>query len=144
MTNLRHIIISVLLVSLFIVSLVIFSVQFQTENGTNVSLLSNSPIANASKILNSTLYIQQGNATQMQQALAGESATPILTALGFFFKSILSAGNTIMSFTILFFGSILTLGSQVLGIPPIVSGVLTTILLLTLILAAWRVYRAGE
>lgn len=142
--NFKSIVIGSLLTGLFIVALILFSVQFSIDNNTSTSLMNYEPINRSLVSINSTLSSSQSTAENASHSLQEESATPILTALGFFFRSILNAGNVFMNVVIGLFGSIFSLAGETLGIPGIVIGVLTAIVLVMLILSAWRVYRAGE
>jgi len=142
--NFRSLIITSLLIGLAVIALFTFSTNFTTDNNTNISLFSDTRINNSFSNLNSELSSVESTADSQREAFEKEGQNPIISALGFVFSSIVSAGTTFMNVGIGLFTSIFTLGSETVFGSTLVSGVLMAILIFTIVFAIWRVIRAGE
>ena len=141
----KNIIISFILMSVFAVALIFASVSFSASNGSSHSLVEDSVIGNASSSLSIYLNNSQNTAEAQAESLKKESSqNPVLTTLGFFFRSILNAGTTYIESIYLVSRVIFSTISNTLMINPMVTGAVTAILLVILVLGAWRLYRVGE
>lgn len=139
----KTLIIGALLTGLFAFAIITFMVQLHIENNTNTSLLDNPSLNKAFGNISYQLNESQSKAETQRQAFAKESSNPVLTTIGFVFTSIINAGQLFISMTIGMFNAIFTAGSEILGIPPIVVGVIFSILLIVAIFALWSVIKAG-
>jgi hypothetical protein len=73
-----------------------------------------------------------------------ETTKPGITALGFYFTSIIDAGTTFFSMAFgLFFASI-NIAQVSLGVPPIITAGIEIILTVLVILGVWSMLRAGR
>ena len=133
-----------MIISLFIVSLVYFSSQFSRDNSIKDYVSSNPAISKTFSNLSKELNESSAKADTQKRALEKESSNPIITQLGFVFNSILSLGSLIMNTVLSLFTSFFTLVQENLGISPIVTGTLLAIAIFTVVLLAWRNWRAGE
>lgn len=142
--NFRSLIISSLLIGLVLVSLVSFNIYFSQENEINSSLANDDSINRAFGNITKQLNDSRGTAEEKKEAVIFESSHPILTFVGFAFMSILDAGGVFIGTTVLMFNVIFEMIIETLDISPVVTGTLFAILLITLILSVWRVFRSGE
>lgn len=141
----RAIIVTALIIGLGFFALVAFSGQFSMENNTNTSIYNSPGISSISGDIGTQLNQSTTKSQAQQQALMEESGrTPVLTTLGFYLNSILTAGNAFMTMGVGMFTSVFNLANVYLGISPIFTGTLLSILLIVIVLAAWSLYRAGR
>ena len=100
----KNIVINSVLIGIVIISLLAFSGQFAIEQSTNQSIMSENKL----QVLNSSIYSQLEDSTTTAnnslQAYQDETKNPVLTALGFYFRSIIDAGTTFFTITTSIFG----------------------------------------
>lgn len=154
--DIKTIIVSFLIFALFGISLISFGVNFGTENEADVLITdNNSAINTIYEGINDTIFDYKGVGLQEQanssfSSFNSDSETSgILGTISDFFintllgvgKAIMGIGNTIFSVT---FSPILS----ALGIPQpiasIIGIIISTIMLFTMVLLAWRLYRTGQ
>ena len=140
----KNIIVNSILIAVVIISLIAFSGQFSSEHSTNQSIVSEGKL----QVLNSSLYGEiQNSTTSINQSLQdyqSETKNPVLTALGFYFRSIIDAGTTFFTITFSVFGYIPSIVQDYTSIPPIVTGSFLIILTILVLLGIWSVLRAGR
>jgi len=140
----KEIIIGFILISICMFSILTFISLFSSDTdssnivNTNPSL--NRTFGNISKQMEDT----QKRAEESSSSFAKEGSHPILTVVGFVFQSLLDLGTVLSNSIVGFFYIYTNFFKENLGISPIIIGALTSILLIVLILALWRVYRIGE
>ncbi len=139
----KVIIIGALIIGLFSFALISFMVQINLGNTTNTSLLDNPSIEKAFGNISHQLNKSQERTETQREAFARESSNPILTTIGFIFTSIINAGQLFISMSIGMFNTIFIATAELLGIHPIVIGVIFAILLITAIFSLWKVIKAG-
>lgn len=140
----KNITINTLLIGLFIVGFITFIIQFQEETGTETRIIDNPAISKAFGNISKELNESSANAEAQRQTMIDESSNPVLS-LGFFvIRSILNAGAVFMNLIVGIFGYISVLMLETLGIPPIVLGTLSAILIITIVLAVWKLWKVGE
>lgn len=142
--SIKEITISLLIIGLFTVSLIGLIINFSRDNSTANDIMKNPAINKSFGGISERLNESSSDAEEQRQSLEKESSASIITAFEFAFRSILNAGTVFIKMTIGTFNIILIAVQETLQIPPIVTGTLLTILTITVILAAWRLYRAGE
>jgi len=140
----KNIVINSVLIGIVIISLLAFSGQFAIEQSTNQSIMSENKL----QVLNSSIYSQLEDSTTTAnnslQAYQDETKNPVLTALGFYFRSIIDAGTTFFTITTSIFGYIPTIVQDYTAIPPIVTGSFMIILTILILLGIWSTLRAGR
>ena len=130
------------IVGLFIVAFLTFAFTIEQDNGV-VNGLSNNSILNKSVVnLTGTFSSLESKANSENEGQDVES--PLESSGSLVFFSIISAGKTIKSIIIGVFNAIIIIPASILGISSIVTGLFGSILILTLVLLAWRLYKAGE
>lgn len=140
----KSIVINSLILGLFIVSLFMFSAQFALEQNTNQTIASSESLSRLNTSLQSKLNTAETNVNSSQNSYVQETSNPTVTALGFYFRSIIDAGTTYFSIAIGMFNTITLPIQENLGVPPIVSGTILTIVIILVILGVWSVLRAGR
>lgn len=140
----RSLAFNAIVIGAFMIGLFYFAVNFSIENNTNTSLSDNAYIGSYIEDISAKINETQNTTDSMRIALNRESSNPVLSALGFIFKSILSTGEQFGNFIIPLLQSSFILIQEGLGIPSIFLGIITSLILITIVLSLWRVYRAGE
>jgi len=140
----KDMVIGGIMIMLIVFCLFMVSITFSTSNNTTDPISSNPRLA---KAFNSTMYyINQTEKTAVNnsQALTEESSNPTVTLLGFVFTSILSTGKLFKDVAVNIFNMIFTLLVEEWGINKYILSTISAVIVLTLVLGAWRMYRAGE
>lgn len=132
--------INFLLAGLFIIALIGFGVGIAHNYGETDSLMK------SDKIDFSRLESQVNQTSQDAQSWgnAFRSDNLFVSAGAIVLFSIWGIGKLIWTSVIALFTIFSDGATAVLGIPPIVTGVLTAILIISLIFALWRLIKAGE
>jgi hypothetical protein len=142
MSGIRTIATSMALVALFFFCMLAFAVQTQTNNPTNSSL-STDPNFNAtyqsiSGAVASTSTVANATSSTFN------SENPVISFGQIVMLSIVGVYKLITSTVISAFNIIAGISMTYLGIPPVVIGVIGGILVITLTLLAWRLWRWGQ
>lgn len=138
----KGLIITALLVGLFIFAVISFGIQLAENNNANMSILNNPSINKSFASITSELEEAEDTAESGRVGLW--SGIPILEEVGIVLDSIVSVGQVFSGMVIGVFGITFELITTTLGIPPIVLGVITAIILISIVLLAWSVFKAGK
>lgn len=130
------------LIGLFVFATLSFAITLQEDNSVTDTILNNSQINRTFERLQSNLT-SVGNETQ-QQRQNFESEIPERGFGSLLIFSIVSVGQKFTATIIGTYNILIVLPASIIGVPTEVIGVLGSILLVTLILLAWRVYRVGS
>jgi len=133
--------ITFVLLSIFIVALINFSVQFANDTGSNNSIIDHPSIS----ILNSTVTANLSGAQGLAQGQRNnvEKDTPII-AFDFLLSSIVGTWRIFNSVTFNIINVIADVSHNVLGVPPIVIGGVLSIMLITVIYLGWKMIKTGQ
>jgi len=129
------------LIGLFVYAGISFIVTTQRENNVDLTILDNEIINRTYRNLEIDLS-EAGTEVQGQRETF-ESEIPERGFGSLIIFGIVSVAQKFMGMIISIYNIFIVLPSAILGIPKIVTSVLSAILLVTLILLAWKVYRAG-
>jgi len=130
-----------MLIALVVFGLFAFSSFFQEENKVENKFMENSLMSSTYASLNSSL---SGLSEQSQaQKTLFESENPTSGFGTILLFSIVSTGKIFNGMVIGLFNTLIRLPVTVLGVDPIVISVLSTILILTIIIGLWIVYKLG-
>lgn len=129
------------LIGLFVYAAISFIVVTQRENNVDLTILDNEIINRTYRNLEIDLS-EVGTEVQGQRETF-ESEIPERGFGSLIIFGIVSVAQKFMGMIISIYNIFIVLPSAILGIPKIVTSVLSAILLVTLILLAWKVYRAG-
>lgn len=155
MDGIRHIITGLLVFSLFVITFISFGVNFAEENNANQTIIDdNSPLKTIYENVDSTLkdYDDQGIQQSANDSFGSfyeeeETSGIIGSITDFFIRSILGVGKTIAGIANTIFEVTLNPLLKTLGIQSeiarVIGIVLSTIMMFTLILLAWKLYRLG-
>jgi len=138
----RKLIVGFLLASLFAFCLIQFGFDIAKNNETNQSILDNSLMNSTYLNLEDDLSNLKDNAQKQRTAFEEEKTS--LAAGYFILGTILGAAKIFMGIIMTFLNILFLPLSSIIGIPPVVLGVLTAILIVSLIFMAWRALKAGE
>lgn len=153
--DLKDIMVGFLVFGIFIIALISFGVNFANENDAETLVTdNNSPIQTIYSGVNSTIYNYDGNNIQEKANDSfggfhdeGDTTGILGTITDFFISSLLAVGKTITGISNAIFNVTLAPLLKALGIQPgiarIIGIVVSTIMLFTLILLAWKLYRLG-
>lgn len=135
--------VSWVLLGLFVVSMIAFTIGIQEKNGLE-STIGNDSIINSSYV-SLTNTLSESTDTANSSKTAFESDIEPQTSFGdLVFVSILGVGKTITGMIIGVYNILFVLPTTKLGIPKLITNVLSTLIIMTLVLMAWRVYRSGD
>jgi len=142
MVEFRNIVITGLLIGLFAFALMNISISLTNENDVNNSLLENEAINRSFGYLESNLSSTQDKSETSKTGF--ESENPTVGTDSFLFSSIISAGKVFTGMWRGVYDVTFSLFTETLGISPIVIGVITSILIITITLLAWSLYKSGR
>lgn len=137
-----NLVIGIILVGLFFFSLTAFAVQTQTNNPTNSSLQNDAVFNSTYNSIQSSLITTSGTANTTKNVLETDTPTAGFGSLIFF--SIVGIGKLLSGTTIGMYNIIEGAAYHYIGISPIILGAISAILLITIVLAAYRLYKVGE
>lgn len=126
---------------LFIVSILAFAITSQTNNNVSNGF-SDDPVINGTYFSLKTTLGGLSNQSQAQKSLF-ESENPTIGFGTILLFSIVSAGKVFNGMIIAIFNTLISLPVTVLGIDPIVISVISTMLILSIIIGLWIVYKLG-
>ena len=142
--NFKSMIVSILLVGICIISIISFIISFEQENAVNDTIMKYSSINTTYVTVSSELSKSSSDANTTMEGFVGEGKNPIIAGVELVFSSILSAGTVFMKSTITFFNIMTGPASEILHISPMIIGTILAIVIITLMLLAWRLYKVGE
>jgi len=138
----RHLLVNFIMIGIFAFALIGWSIFVQMDNSGNSSLMENQLINSTFVDLGTELSSTQSQAEGQRESQEQENPTASSGDLILF--TITKAGKV-------FTGTIraiydITIGgaSKVIGIPPIIMAGFTSILLVSIILLAWSLYKQGR
>ncbi len=129
------------LIGVFVFASISFIVKTQTDNSVTRTILEDGIINRTYVDLESNLNSTREQVQTQKDSFESENPERGFGSLIIF--SIVGVGKTFAGMTLGVYNIFIVLPSEVLGIPRIVVGVFTAILVVSLILLVWRVYRSG-
>lgn len=141
MVKFYELFVSFLILALLIVSLMAFSILMQEDNDVSEQFIENPVINDTYSNLRSDL-ISFKDESQTQKALF-ESENPTAGFGTILLFSIVSAGKVFNGMIIALFNSLIKLPVVILGLDPVVVSVLSAILILSIIIGLWIIYKLG-
>lgn len=142
MSGFKEFIIATLLIGVCIFAMLGFVVTFQVNNHANGTIMDNPTINRTYSNLYTNLASSQGTAESQRTGF--EKEVPTVGTDSFLFSSIIGAVKTFTSTIANVFSIIFVYLGSVLGISPVVIGVFVAIIIISVILLAWRVAKVGE
>lgn len=141
MANFQELFFSFMLVALIVFGFFAFTIIVQDDNNAQDKLVDNSLINSTYTNLRSDL---EGFQTQSQaQKLLFEREQPTLGFGTLLFYSVISAGKVFNGMIGVVFNSVIKLPVVVLGLDPVLVSVISTLLVLSIIVGLWIIYKIG-
>ncbi len=137
----RQTFITFALIGIFIFAGIAFIVQTQTDNSVNGTILDNDIIFTVYNRTNLTLLEFRDNSSEQKGNFESEFPERGFGSLIIF--AIVGVGNVFTGMILGVYNIFIILPARVLNISPVVIGTLTSILIVSLVLLVWRVYRTG-
>ncbi len=141
-TSFRQVFITFSIISLFVFATISFVVSFQTENNVSSSILENELINRTFVSLNDDISDQETDSNSSKNSFESEIPAPGFGSLIIF--AIVGVAQTFTSIITTTYNVIIVLPISLLGIPNQIASILGSILMMSLIFLAWRVYRVGS
>ncbi len=141
-TSFREVFIMFSLISLMVFATISFVVTLQTDNDAPSSLLENQLINNTFISLSDNISQQSVSTNTSKTAFDSDIPAPGFGSLIIF--AIVGVAQGFTSTITTTYNIIIILPLGLLGIPSQVANILVSILMMTLILLAWRLYRVGS
>lgn len=139
--GMKDMIIGVILTGLFAVGLISFGIFFAVEQGSTNSIADDEFITQFNETLQSNLGDVKGTAENQRESLGSQEAQG--GDEGFSLTSIVPIALNFITLMFGTFGILTGALEQILGIPSIVINVIFGGLVITMLLLAWRVIKAG-
>lgn len=130
------------LIGLLVFATLSFIIVLQQENDVTDTILGNTVINNTFSTLQENLTSSESETQTQRESFESEIPERGFGSLLIF--SIVSVGQRFTAIVISTYNILIVLPASILGIPEIVLNVLSSILIVTLILLVWRVYRVGS
>ena len=141
MVNFLELFVKFMFIGLIVLSLFSFIFLFQSENNVSDQFADNELINSTFNDLKTNLEVLEGE-TQTQKDLF-ETEDPKLGLGSLILKSIVSSGKTFNSMIVGVFNIIFTLPVVFLGLDPVISSIIMTVLGIIIIFTLWTVYKLG-
>lgn len=142
MGSFKNVFISFVLVAVITLSLITFSVNVATNNDADATILENQQINSTFSGLEEDLRDLETTSQDQRENFEDDSIT---SGLGFLvFQTIISGGRVFTGIIIGFFNILGTPLASIIGVPTAILGAFTSILVVSLILLAWRLYKRGD
>lgn len=141
MANFYNMFFNFMLVGLVMLGIFAFAITFQEENSVDDKITQNSLINSTFTDLQTSLG-GLSNKSQTQKNVF-EREVPAIAFGGVLLFSIVSSGKVFNSMVVGVWNLFIKLPAVVLGVDPIVISVLGAVLILTIIIGLWQLYKVG-
>lgn len=141
MVKFKELVINFAIVSIIVFALFQFILISQTENEAEDPLTNQQKFNSSINSLGINIESSTKSASEKYDVFNSEDPKPGFGSIVLF--GIVSAGKTFSSIVFGTFGAIIKLPLAVLGIPEAVAKLITTILIITLIIGVWLLYKMG-
>jgi len=132
---------SFLMIALIVFGILSFGIQFQSENNVEDPFVENQLINETYGTLQTDLN-SYGSESQLQKSLF-ESDEPLAGFGSILLFSILSAGKVFNGMVVGTFNTLIKLPIVILGVDPVIVSVLGTLLIFSIIMGLWILYKLG-
>ncbi len=132
---------SFLMIALLVFGILSFGIQFQSENNVEDPFVENQLINETYGTLQTDLN-SYGSESQLQKSLF-ESDEPLAGFGSILLFSILSAGKVFNGMVVGTFNTLIKLPIVILGVDPVIVSVLGTLLIFSIIMGLWILYKLG-
>ena len=133
--------INFMLIGLVVVSLLAFGLLFQDDNNVDNPFMDNALMSNSYGNLTNNLQGLESTAQTQKDLFESENPTSGFGTILLF--SIVSAGKVFNGMIVGVFNTLIKLPVVFLGLDPLIVSVLSTMLILSIIIGLWVVYKLG-
>lgn len=130
-----------MLIGLVVLSMFAFGVFFQQENNVDTPFIENTLMNNTYHSLYTDLNSLRDESQAQKTLFESENPTSGFGTILLF--SIVSSGKVFNGMIVGVFNTLIKLPVVILGIDPVIVSVLSTLLILTIIIGLWVVYKLG-
>ena len=130
-----------MLIGLVVLSMFAFGVFFQQENSVDTPFIENTLMNNTYHSLYTNLNSLRDESQAQKTLFESENPTGGFGTILLF--SIVSSGKVFNGMVVGIFNTLIKLPVVILGIDPVIVSVLSTLLILTIIIGLWIVYKLG-
>jgi len=130
-----------MLIGLVVLSMFAFGVFFQQENNVDTPFIENTLMNNTYHSLYTNLNSLRDESQAQKTLFESENPTGGFGTILLF--SIVSSGKVFNGMVVGIFNTLIKLPVVILGIDPVIVSVLSTLLILTIIIGLWIVYKLG-
>jgi len=130
-----------MLIGLVVLSMFAFGVFFQQENSVDTPFIENTLMNNTYHSLYTNLNSLRDESQAQKTLFESENPTGGFGTILLF--SIVSSGKVFNGMVVGTFNTLIKLPVVILGIDPVIVSVLSTLLILTIIIGLWIVYKLG-
>ncbi len=141
MAKFYELFVNFMLVGLVVLSLFAFSVFFQQENNVEDPFIQNTLMNNTYNNLYDSLNNLREESQAQKTLFESENPTGGFGTILLF--SIVSSGKVFNGMVVGVFNTLIKLPVVILGIDPVIVSVLSTILIITIIVGLWIIYKLG-
>lgn len=141
MVKFENLFVNYALAGLLVLSIFFFSITLQIDNNADEILTENTLINDSFGQLQTDLGGMRDSAQTQKELFEEEKPTTGFGSLILF--SIVSSGKVFTGMTIGTFNVLIKLPMVLFGVDPIISSVLSTILIMVIILGLWYLYKLG-
>lgn len=142
MADFMKIFISFMLLGIILFGIFSFTATIQDQNAVERKVEDNSLINNTFNDFNANVSTLRDRSAELKKTFESENPT---TGFGsILFLSIVSVGKSVTNMIMGIFNTITVLPGSVLGVDPVILGILTTILVISLIIGIWIIYKLGS
>jgi len=142
MASFRELFITFSIISLFVFATISFVVTFQDENDSPNTILENELINRTFRNIGTDITNQETDSNSSKEAFESEIPERGFGSLIIF--SIVGVAQSFISIITTTYNAVIVLPITLLGVPAQVAKILGSILMMSLIFLAWRVYRVGS
>ncbi len=137
----RELFVTFALIGIFVFAGIAFIVKVQTDNDVGDTILKNEFINRT--YINLETKLNDSRLQTQTQKQSFESEVPERGFGSLIIFAIIGVGQSFTGVVMGIYNVLIVLPAEVLNIPRVVIGVLTSIIIVSLVLLIWRVYRAG-
>lgn len=140
--GMKALLITVILAGLFLFASIQLGVQLGEQNNASISILENPSINKSYVNIESELEDTTDSAESQRQSFFKD--IPIVGEITLIVQSIIGIVRVFLTSIVNFFNVFFTLLEETLGIPSLVLKTLTGIILIVVVLLAWRIIKTGR
>lgn len=141
MAKFYELFVNFMLIGLVILSIFAFSMAFQRENKADEPFIENSLMNNTYNTLYEDLDSLRSEGQAQKTLFESENPTGGFGTILLF--SIVSSGKVFNGMVVGIFNTIIKLPVVILGIDPVIVSVITVMLIITIIIGLWIIYKLG-